>query len=193
MSSIAPRLMLATVGDALGALVAVVEGELLVIEPQAMQDGGVQVVHMHAVADDIVAVVVRLPVTHAALHPAAGQPHGEAAAVVIAAHADQALGLLDSGAARVAEPDGQGGWLVRQAGERVAFSEKIERLKRGDELVLKEIKKVLADELAQEQHIDRTVRTKLASYSRGLVEGSAEWDVLYRKTFEEETRKQVKR
>jgi hypothetical protein len=66
------------------------------------------------------------------------------------------------------------------------------RLKRNDELVLKEIKKVLADELEQEQHIDRTVRTKLASYSRGLVEGSAEWDVLYRKTFEEETRKQVK-
>lgn len=66
------------------------------------------------------------------------------------------------------------------------------RLKRSDELVLKEIKKVLADELTQEQHIDRTVRTKLASYSRGLVEGSAEWDVLYRKTFEEETRKQVK-
>ncbi len=62
------------------------------------------------------------------------------------------------------------------------------RLKRNDELVLKEIKKVLADELEQEQHIDRTVRTKLASYSRGLVEGSAEWDVLYRKTFEEETR-----
>ncbi|MBS0150953.1 MAG: DUF507 family protein [Nitrospira sp.] len=66
------------------------------------------------------------------------------------------------------------------------------RLKRSDEQVLKEIKKVLADELAQEQRIDRTVRTKLASYSRGLVEGSAEWDVLYRKTFEEETRKQVK-
>lgn len=66
------------------------------------------------------------------------------------------------------------------------------RLKRTDEQVLKEIKKVLVDELAQEQRIDRTVRAKLASYSRGLVEGSAEWDVLYRKTFEEETRKQVK-
>ncbi len=66
------------------------------------------------------------------------------------------------------------------------------RLKRSDELVLKEIKKVLADELVQEQYIDRAVRAKLASYSRGLVEGSAEWDVLYRKTFEEETRRQVK-
>ena len=66
------------------------------------------------------------------------------------------------------------------------------RVKSDDERVLKEIKRVLAAELAQEQEIDRKVRAKLASYSRGIVEGSAEWDVLYRKTFEEETRKQVK-
>jgi hypothetical protein len=57
---------------------------------------------------------------------------------------------------------------------------------------LKEIKRVLAAELAQEQEIDRIVRAKLSSYSRGIVEGSAEWDVLYRKTFEEETRKHTK-
>ncbi|NGZ04265.1 MAG: DUF507 domain-containing protein [Nitrospira sp. WS238] len=65
-------------------------------------------------------------------------------------------------------------------------------VKSPDERVLKEIKRVLSTELAQEQDIDRKVRTKLASYSRGIVEGSAEWDVLYRKTFEEETRKQLK-
>jgi hypothetical protein len=58
--------------------------------------------------------------------------------------------------------------------------------------VLKEIKRVLASELAQEEQIDRTVKAKLASYSRGIVEGSAEWDVLYRKTFEEESRKHAK-
>ena len=58
--------------------------------------------------------------------------------------------------------------------------------------VLKEIKRVLASELVQEAEIDRKVRAKLASYSRGIVEGSAEWDVLYRKTFEEETRKHTK-
>ena len=61
-----------------------------------------------------------------------------------------------------------------------------------DGKVLKEIKKVLAAELAQEAEIDRKVRTKLASYSRGIVEGSGEWDVLYRKTFEEESRKHTK-
>ncbi|NGZ03289.1 MAG: DUF507 domain-containing protein [Nitrospira sp. WS238] len=66
------------------------------------------------------------------------------------------------------------------------------RLTSPDERVLKEIKRVLGVELAQEQAVDRTVRAKLASYSRGIVEGSAEWDVLYRKTFEEETRKQAK-
>ncbi|MEK9142515.1 MAG: DUF507 family protein [Nitrospirota bacterium] len=61
-----------------------------------------------------------------------------------------------------------------------------------DERVLKAIKQVVAAELMQEQEIDRRVKAKLASYSRGIVEGSAEWDVLYRKTFEEETRKQTK-
>jgi hypothetical protein len=51
---------------------------------------------------------------------------------------------------------------------------------------------VLATELAQEEEIDRKVKAKLASYSRGIVEGSAEWEVLYRKTFEEEVRKHAK-
>jgi hypothetical protein len=58
--------------------------------------------------------------------------------------------------------------------------------------LLKEIKRVLAAELAQEQDIDRKVRAKLGSYSRGIIEGSPEWEVLYRKTFEEESRKQGK-
>jgi hypothetical protein len=58
--------------------------------------------------------------------------------------------------------------------------------------ILKETKRVLASELAQEENIDQKVRAKLASYSRGIIEGSAEWEVLYRKTFEEETRKHAK-
>lgn len=62
-------------------------------------------------------------------------------------------------------------------------------MKSEDGPVLKDIKKVLAAELAQEEEIDRKVRAKLSSYSRGIVEGSSEWEVLYRKTFEEELRK----
>lgn len=66
------------------------------------------------------------------------------------------------------------------------------RIRSDEERVLKEIKRVLAAELAHEAEIDRKVKAKLASYSRGIVEGSAEWEVLYRKTFEEETRKHAK-
>lgn len=65
-------------------------------------------------------------------------------------------------------------------------------VKNDDGRILKDIKRVLASELAQEEEIDRKVRAKLGSYSRGIVEGSPEWDVLYRKTFEEETRKHFK-
>jgi hypothetical protein len=65
-------------------------------------------------------------------------------------------------------------------------------VKGDDGRILKDIKRVLAAELAQEQDIDRKVRAKLGSYSRGIIEGSPEWDVLYRKTFEEESRKHVK-
>jgi hypothetical protein len=66
------------------------------------------------------------------------------------------------------------------------------RIKSEEGKVLREIKRVLAVELAHEDEIDQKVRTKLASYSRGIVEGSPEWDVLYRKTFEEEVRKHAK-
>jgi hypothetical protein len=63
----------------------------------------------------------------------------------------------------------------------------------GDEAhTLREIKRVLASELAQEEELDRTVRVKLSSYSRPIAEGSQEWEVLYRKTIEEELRKRKK-
>jgi hypothetical protein len=58
--------------------------------------------------------------------------------------------------------------------------------------ILKEIKRVLASEMVQEEDINQKVKAKLASYSRGIIEGSAEWEVLYRKAFEEETRKHAK-
>ncbi len=66
------------------------------------------------------------------------------------------------------------------------------RLKEEEGKVLREIKRVLASELALEAEIDRKVRAKLASYSRPIVEGSAEWDVLYRKTVEQEQKKRAK-
>jgi len=63
----------------------------------------------------------------------------------------------------------------------------------GDEgKALREIKRVLAEEVAQEEEVDRFVRSRLAYYSRPIVDGSAEWETLYRKGCEEELRKRRK-
>jgi hypothetical protein len=64
---------------------------------------------------------------------------------------------------------------------------------KGDEAqALREIKRVLSAAVQEEQEIDRGVRTRLNSYSRSIVEGSSEWEVLYRKTYEEERRRRNK-
>ena len=55
--------------------------------------------------------------------------------------------------------------------------------------VLKEIKTVIINELRLEQEIDHFVQEKLESYSKKIYEGSPEWEVLYKKFFEEESRK----
>ncbi len=60
---------------------------------------------------------------------------------------------------------------------------------RPDRLVLQEIKAVLSEFLQVDDALDAKVRRKIASLSRRVPEGSAEWDVLYRQYFEEEKRK----
>lgn len=66
------------------------------------------------------------------------------------------------------------------------------RLRVEEVAVLREVKRFLAAELQVDEAVDAVVRRRLASYSRPLVEGSSEWETLYRKTFEEEMRKRKK-
>lgn len=54
---------------------------------------------------------------------------------------------------------------------------------------LAESKRILAEHLQVDDKIDAFVRRKIASLSRQVVPGSGEWDVLYRRYFEEERRK----
>jgi hypothetical protein len=49
------------------------------------------------------------------------------------------------------------------------------------------IVKIIMDEMKNDEAIDALVRKKLESQKRVIVEGSDEWDVLYRRYFEEET------
>ena len=49
-----------------------------------------------------------------------------------------------------------------------------------------EIKKTVVSELKIGAEIDAAVRKKLQSFSKKIVEGSSEWEILYRKFFREE-------
>ncbi len=51
------------------------------------------------------------------------------------------------------------------------------------------IVKIITDEMRTDEAIDALVRRKLESQKRAIVEGSDEWDVLYRKYYEEEVAK----
>ena len=55
---------------------------------------------------------------------------------------------------------------------------------------LAETKQSLHDFFHREDRLDETVRLKIESLSRRVPPGSREWDVLYRKYYEEEVRKQ---
>jgi hypothetical protein len=52
-----------------------------------------------------------------------------------------------------------------------------------------EIKRTIISELKVGEEIDSAVRRKLQSFSRKKVEGSPEWEILYKKFFKEEETK----
>ena len=56
-------------------------------------------------------------------------------------------------------------------------------------LIRLDIVRIITRELQVEDEVDDVVRKRLASYSRKIMEGSQEWDVLYQKIYEEEMEK----
>jgi hypothetical protein len=66
-------------------------------------------------------------------------------------------------------------------------------LKEDDSILRREIKRTIINELKIGEDIDAAVRRKLNSFSKKLVEGSNEWEVLYKKFFEEEEVRRGKR
>jgi hypothetical protein len=58
-----------------------------------------------------------------------------------------------------------------------------------EEAVTAEVKKVLMEYLRHEDEVDSLVRKKINSLSRNVPIGSREWDILYKKYFEEEMKK----
>ncbi|MDI6727970.1 MAG: DUF507 family protein [Thermodesulfovibrionales bacterium] len=66
-------------------------------------------------------------------------------------------------------------------------------LKEDDSLLRREIKRTIMNELKIGEDIDEAVRRKLQSFSKKLIEGSPEWEVLYKKYYEEEEVKRGRR
>ena len=52
-----------------------------------------------------------------------------------------------------------------------------------------EIRRLLEDLLKAEKKIDQEARRKIESQRRTILEGSQEWDILYRKYYNEEVKK----
>jgi hypothetical protein len=55
--------------------------------------------------------------------------------------------------------------------------------------IRQEARKILEEMLAQEAKIDKAARQKIENQRRTILEGSQEWDILYRKYYNEEVRK----
>jgi hypothetical protein len=55
--------------------------------------------------------------------------------------------------------------------------------------IRQEARRILEDLFAQEAKIDASARLKIESQRRTILEGSQEWDILYRKYYNEEVKK----
>lgn len=61
-----------------------------------------------------------------------------------------------------------------------------------DELAMRAAKRAIAEFVKEDEEIDRQAREKVSSLKRNVIEGSPEWEVLYRKYYEEERNKRGK-
>ena len=52
-----------------------------------------------------------------------------------------------------------------------------------------EVRRILEELLKQEERIDAAARQKIENQRRTITEGSQEWDILYRKYYNEEVKK----
>jgi hypothetical protein len=61
-----------------------------------------------------------------------------------------------------------------------------------DDQALRLAKVAIAEFVKEDEAMDKAARDKVASLKRGVVEGSPEWDIMYKKYYEEERKKQVR-
>jgi uncharacterized protein len=70
----------------------------------------------------------------------------------------------------------------------LAEAKEVEFLEAYDD-VRQELRKVLETLLHEEEQLDKAAKQKIESQKRTILEGSQEWDILYRKYYNEEVQK----
>jgi hypothetical protein len=78
--------------------------------------------------------------------------------------------------------------LARNVAEALDALDGVELIKEKNTVRL-EVRRLLEELLAQEKKIDQQARRKIESQRRTILEGSQEWDILYRKYYNEEVKK----
>ena len=78
--------------------------------------------------------------------------------------------------------------LAHTAADALAEMEQVEFLEDRNSIRMK-VRELLEELLKQEERIDVAARQKIENQRRTIVEGTQEWDILYRKYYNEEVKK----
>lgn len=78
--------------------------------------------------------------------------------------------------------------LAHGVADALATMDKVDFLEDRNTIRL-EIKKIIEELLHKEEAMDRAARQKIESQRRTILEGTPEWDILYRKYYAEEVKK----
>ncbi|HWR13199.1 MAG TPA: DUF507 family protein [Terriglobales bacterium] len=78
--------------------------------------------------------------------------------------------------------------VARAVAEGLAQMDDIEFIEDKNTIRL-EVRRLLEELLKEEEKIDAAARQKIESQRRTITEGSVEWDILYRKYYNEEVKK----
>lgn len=58
-----------------------------------------------------------------------------------------------------------------------------------EDKVLKELRKFMHDYFSKDEKVDKSVKDKIATLKKAVYEGSDEWNILYKKYYDEEFKK----
>lgn len=61
-----------------------------------------------------------------------------------------------------------------------------------DDLAVRVARQAIAEFVKEDREIDQMAREKVATLKRGVIEGSPEWDIMFKKYYEEERNKRGK-